>query len=91
MTSPVDEPTQEMEVDNSASKRNLPYYGTKRYINTVHPSFASPKNVKELFEEYKQFNILKKKDELANNPEAGSPGYLVNIEWMNNYMNFILY
>jgi hypothetical protein len=35
--------------------------------------------------------VLKKKDEMASNPEAGSPGYLVNIEWMNNYMSYILY
>lgn len=28
---------------------------------------------------------------MAANPEAGSNGYLVNIEWMNTYMNFILF
>jgi len=28
---------------------------------------------------------------MAASPEAGDPGYLVNIEWMNSYMNYILF
>jgi hypothetical protein len=54
MSSPVDEPNQEMDVDTpNTQRRNLPYYGTQRYINTVDPTVPSAKNVSELFEEYK--------------------------------------
>lgn len=44
-----------------------------------------------MFEEYKQFSVLKKKDEMSASPEAGTYGYLVNCDWMNNYLNYLLY
>ncbi len=92
MTSPVDATDEQMDTDNQNPKsRNLPYYGTKRYNNTVQPTLPSAKTLGELFEEYKQFSNLKKKDEMGANPEAGTAGYLISCSWMNQYMTFILF
>ena len=46
MSSPVDEPNQEMDLDTQKKdRRYLPYYGTTRYINTVEPTVASAKTI----------------------------------------------
>ena len=52
---------------------------------------ATPSNLDELFQEYKQFQLLKKKDDMNTNMEAGSNAYLVARSWMKKYSDWILY
>ena len=43
-----------MDIDGpNTTRRNLPHYGTTRYMNTVEPTIPKATNVAELFEEYK--------------------------------------
>jgi hypothetical protein len=59
-----------MEIDSigeGESNRNKPYFGTQRYLNNIAPTVACSKTLTELFEEYKTFSLLKKKDEMSSN------------------------
>ena len=54
MSHPTDETDQKMEIDTpNINRRNLPHYGTKRYLNTKEPTVPSAKSVAELYEEFK--------------------------------------
>ena len=87
-----------MEIDEDSSQRNAgassskrPNFGTKRYSCTVKPTIANPTNIAELYEEFKQFALLYKQDEMNSNPDAGTPAFLLSTEWMKQYMEFIAY
>ena len=70
MSAPVDDAAPTMEVDTSSageSNRNKPYFGTTRYFNNIEPTVPCSKTLSELFEEYKTFSLLKKKDEMSSN------------------------
>lgn len=45
----------------------------------------------ELFEEYKKYSLLLKKDQMMSNIEAGTDSYLISCKWMQSYLNFILF
>ena len=86
--------TGQMDIDTAPVENEDPnaYSGTKRYIKTVQPTNPSnPQSIEDLPEEYKQFSLLKKKDEMMSNPEAGTSAYLISSDWLNRYMKFILY
>jgi len=63
----------------------LPNYGTTRYSKTVVGTLANPTTLAELFEEYKQFSLLKKKDDMNTNLDAGAPAYMVSSSWLKKY------
>ena len=44
-----------------------------------------------MFNEYKQFKLLKKKDEMSSNMDVGSPAYIVSSKWLKAYTEFILF
>jgi len=66
-------------------------YGTKKPSITSLPTVASPSTLSELFEEYKKFSLLKKKDDMSNGVEAGIEAYLVSSLWLKSYVKFILF
>jgi len=48
-------------------------------------------NLAELFEEYKNFALLRKQDEMMTGIEVGSESFLVSSKWMKKYMDFLLF
>ena len=85
-----------MEIDQVNHSQNQsswekPSYGTRRYVKTHEPTIDSPKTLEQLFEEYKQFALLKKKDDMANAIEAGTESFLVSTNWLKKYSGFILH
>ena len=52
---------------------------------------APAKDLKELHEEYKQYRLLKKKDDMNSNEEAGTAAYVVSLKWVQRYLKFLLY
>lgn len=52
---------------------------------------ACPTTVPELFEEYKKYSLLLKKDQMMSNIEAGTESYLISCKWLQKYLNFILF
>ena len=64
-------------------------FNTKNLNSEVPAKMASPKNLDELFAEMKQYKMLKKKDMLHSNESPGTPAYLVKIEWLQKYHNFL--
>ena len=57
----------------------------------MKPTKPCPKNLDELFAEYKNFKLLKKKDDMNSNLDAGTPAYLVSQKWMTKYLDFLLF
>jgi len=47
--------------------------------------------VEQLFEEYKKYSLLHKKDSMMSGVEPGTISYLVSVNWLKKYMNFILF
>lgn len=87
-----------MEVDQEGSSQTtpgenytLPNFGTKKFSLDYAPSIASPTTIPELFEEYKKFSLLQKKDSMMSNIEAGTTTYVVSMKWLKKYLDFILY
>ena len=76
---------------NSPPCSTLPYYGTKVYKNMIQATKVPPKNLDELFAEYKNFKMLKKKDDMNSNCDAGTPAYLVSQKWLTKYLDFLLF
>lgn len=92
----VGSPAKVMEIDQDsqlgfAPKYTLPNYGTKRYSEIFSPTMASPTTLEELFEEYKTFSLLKKKDDMASSLEPGVESFIISRPWLKKYSKFILY
>ena len=69
----------------------VPNMGTKNMSQTVSPTVPCASNLDELHNEYKQYKILRKKDEMISGVKAGTPAYLISIGWLNKYHKFLLY
>ena len=57
----------------------------------VEPTAKCASNLDELHAEYKQYKLLRKKDEMNSKSDAGTPAYLVSCAWLQNYERFIMY
>ena len=69
---------------------NLKNFGTKPTQETVQPT--SPfkhTQISELYDEYKKFNLLKKKDDQMNDCPVGTEAYLVSRKWLHRYEKYI--
>ena len=94
--SAVDESSQTLNIipkreADAPPSSTLPNYGTKKYENTQDSSLPSPKNLDELFAEYKAFKLLQKKDTMNSNCDAGTSAYVISQKWLDKYLNFILF
>jgi len=54
----------ENDVEPKQDSSDLPNYGTKHINSSVEANVALPTNLGELHAEFKQYKLLKKKDEL---------------------------
>ena len=68
-----------------------PYLGTKDETVAKTSSATSASNLDQLHEEYKQYKLKRKKDEMQNKQEAGTPAYIISIEWLEKYHAFIMF
>lgn len=98
--SPAEQEDGTMEIDeiNNSQQTNLPnyiydrpYLGTQRYRKVLEPTVATPTTLNELFEEYKKYAHIKKKDDMNTNCAPGTEAYLVSKKWLDRYYYFILY
>lgn len=63
-----------------------------RNTNAVTPPTAKPaSNVDELHAEYKQYKLLRKKDEMNTKSEPGVAAYVVASSWIAKYETFIMF
>lgn len=69
----------------------MPNFGTMKLEKTYPGTKPTPKTTEELFEEYKKFSLLQKKDSMMSNIEAGTATYLVSMRWLKKYLDFILF
>ena len=60
------------------SHYSLPNFGTKIFLKSYPAKVDSPKSVPELFEEYKKYSLLHKKDQMMNAIEAGTASYMIS-------------
>ena len=68
-----------------------PYLGTKDETVAKTPSATCATNLDQLHEEYKQYKLLRRKDEMQSKQEAGTPAYIISIEWLEKYHAFIMF
>lgn len=47
--------------------------------------------IKEVIEEGKEYIRLKRAYENARFPDSGTPAYIVSVEWLNKYKEFVFY
>lgn len=69
----------------------LPNMGTKDRSTCYEPNTPCAKNLKEMYEEFKQYKLLRKKDERESNQEVGTPAYIVSTKWLEAYHKFIMF
>ena len=73
----------------------MPNFGTTQHKHKaaiIHkPTVAAPQNLAELFEEYKTFSLLKKKDDMASNMAVDTEAFVISLDWLRKYSNFILF
>jgi len=92
----------EMEIDQQSSNfsqpstpaatpNTVPHFGTVRQCELHPPKLEKFTTVRDLFEEYKRYSLLYKKDSMASNQEAGTPSYLVSCAWLKAYLRYILH
>jgi len=85
-----------MDIDQDSSQNTQPNYmrrnyGSRRVCINHPPSVAQPTTIDELFEEFKAFSLLKKKDDMASNIEVGTESFVLSRNWLKKYCNFILF
>lgn len=68
-----------------------PYMGTADRAVSYEPNTPCARNLKELHEEFKQYRLLRKKDEMQSNQEVGTPAYVVSTKWLKAYHEFVMY
>ena len=95
---PAEEVPMEIDEINMSQQTNVPeyiydrpYMGTPRYRKVVAPTVPCATNLNEIFEEYKKFAMIKKKDDMNTNCPPGTEAYLVSKKWLDRYYYFILY
>ena len=65
--------------------------GTINHNVNIPPKFSPPTNLTELHKEYKEYKLLRKKDQMSSNMNAGSAAYIISTKWLGKYHDFILY
>ena len=69
----------------------MPNMGTKNTNVISSPTVKCAATVDELHNEYKQYKLLRKKDEMNSKNEAGTAAYLMSIQWLKKYEKFIMF
>ena len=70
---------------------SLPNYGTVQHAKAVDPSIPCATDMASLFEEYKAYKLLRKKDEMNSNCEPGVAAYIVPVKWLKAYHEWLMY
>ena len=65
--------------------------GTKNTNAQVEPTVPCASNLDELHSEYKQYKLLRKKEEMDTMCDAGTSAYLISSAWLQKYEKFIMY
>lgn len=69
----------------------MPYYGTIDSNKFYEPEVKCSQTLQELYEEFKYYRKLRKQDELNSNQPVGTSAYLVSMNWLKIYEEFLLY
>lgn len=65
--------------------------GTVDPSKNAEPKVKCAQTVEELHAEFKQYSLLRKKDQLETNLEAGTPAYVVPAKWLRKYHKFVCF
>ena len=68
----------------------MPNFGTKDTKEVVEPTVKPAENLEQLFQEFKSYRRLKKKDDLESNQTAGTPAFLISLQWLKKYSKYLL-
>lgn len=77
--------------NSTKNSYELPHFGTKAPTQRVKDTKKTAKNLQEAHEEFKQFSLLKRKDDLNSSQETGTQAFIISQKWMDKYLKFILF
>ena len=65
--------------------------GTFKKMVTIPAKNSASKTLSDLHKEYKEYKMLKKKDQMSGSMPVGTPAYIVEDKWLLKYHKFILF
>lgn len=79
--------------DGEAAKRGgaLANMGTVKRTSTVAAKISAPTTLADLHKEYKEYKLLRKKDQMSSSMQVGTPAFIVADKWLSRYHSFILF
>jgi hypothetical protein len=69
----------------------LPNMGTVKRTATANAKNPAPTTLVDLHKEYKEYKLLRKKDQMSASMQAGAPAFIVADKWLSRYHSFILF
>ena len=65
--------------------------GTVKRTAVVAAKNPAPTTLADLHKEYKEYKLLRKKDQMSATMQVGTPAFILAEKWLARYHNFILF
>ena len=65
--------------------------GTVKKTALASAKNPTPKTLADLHKEYKEYKLLRKKDQMSASMQVGAPAFVVADNWLSRYHSFILF
>jgi hypothetical protein len=65
--------------------------GTVKRTAPVNAKNPAPTCLADLHKEYKEYKLLRKKDQMSASMQVGAPAFIVADKWLSRYHSFILF
>ena len=65
--------------------------GTVKRTAPVNAKNPAPTALADLHKEYKEYKLLRKKDQMSASMQVGAPAFIVADKWLSRYHSFILF
>jgi len=77
--------------DAEAVAGGLANMGTARRTAPANAKNPAPTTLVDLHKEYKEYKLLRKKDQMSASMQVGAAAFIVADKWLSRYHNFILF
>jgi hypothetical protein len=65
--------------------------GTVKRTAPADAKNPAPTTLADLHKEYKEYKLLRKKDQMSSSMQVGAPAFIVADKWLSRYHSFILF
>ena len=77
--------------DAEAVAGALANMGTTKMTAPANAKNPAATTLADLHKEYKEYKLLRKKDQMSASMQVGAPAFIVADKWLSRYHNFILF